>query len=94
MTMTADEPVGSGQTYAVIEVDGHRPSGLDDFVAESTITVVRGSERHRVIGAGTPSDSGIRFHQKDLETGGKDIRVWVIKQDNDGTFSAEPIGAF
>jgi hypothetical protein len=94
MTMTADEPVGSGQTYAVIEVDGHRPSSLDDFVAESTITVVRGNERHRVMGAGTPSDRGIRFHQKDLETGGRDVRVWAIEQDADETFSAEPIGAF
>ena len=94
MTMTADRPVGSGQEYVVIEVDGHRPNSLDDFVAESTIIVVRGSERHRVIGAGTSSDRGIRFHQKDLETGSKDIRVWLIKQDADETFSAEPIGAF
>ena len=33
MTFTADEPVESGCSYRVTEVDGRRPEALSDFAA-------------------------------------------------------------
>ena len=53
MTFTADDPVESGRSYQVTEVDGHRPEALSDFAGDTRLTLVKG--RHE-----SPADRGRR----------------------------------
>jgi hypothetical protein len=94
MTFTAEDPVESGRSYRVTEVDGHRPDGLSDFTGETRLTLVKGGMSHRLIGDGNTTGGGVRFHQKDPGPDDRDVRVWMITDRGDGTFLAEPVAAF
>jgi len=86
MTFPVDQPVVSGQSYSVMEVDGHRPTGLADFVGTTAITLFRDGQSHRLIGDGAATSGTIRFHQKDPGPDDKDVRVWTITDHGGGTF--------
>ena len=92
MTFTAYDPVESGCSYDVAEVDGHRPEALSDFAGDTQLTLVKGGVSYRLIGDGATTDDRVRFHQKDPDD--RDVRVWVITDGGDGTFLAEPVAAF
>ena len=94
MTFTAANPVGSGLSYRVTEVDGHPPNGLNDFAGQTRLTLVKGGMTHRLIGDGNPTGTGVRFHQKDPGSDDRDVRVWAITDSGGGTFLAEPVAAF
>jgi hypothetical protein len=94
MIFTAYDPVESGCSYHVTEVDGHRPEALSDFTDDTRLTLVKGGMSHRLIGDGATTDGGVRFHQKDPGPDDRDVRVWVITDRGDGTFLAEPVAAF
>ena len=94
MTFTAADPVASGRSYHVTEVDGHVPNGLSDFAGETRLTLVKGGMTHRLVGDGNTTGARVRFHQKDPGPDDRDVRVWVITDGGDGTFLAEPLAAF
>lgn len=94
MTFTAADPVASGRSYQVTEVDGHLPNGLSDFAGETRLTLVRDDMTHRLVGDGNTTGTRVRFHQKDPGPDDRDVRVWVITDGGDGTFLAEPVAAF
>jgi len=94
MTFAAYDPVESGCSYHVAEVDGHRPKSLSDFAGGTRLTLVKGGVSHRLVGDGATTDGGVRFHQKDPGPDDRDVRVWVITDGGDGTFVAEPVAAF
>jgi hypothetical protein len=81
MTMATDGPVISGLAYRVTEIDGRPPTGLTGCVGERTLTLVGNGLSHRVHGTGIHHPSGVRFHQKDLGSVGKDVRVWTVITD-------------
>ncbi len=80
--MTAGAPMT--RTYAVGEVKGRRPGGLDDFLGVTSFTVVEGDLTVLVFGAGEQSADGVRFRQQDLDRHGKEIRTWLITTAPDG----------
>jgi hypothetical protein len=96
MTLRADGPVGSGQTYRVTEVNGRIPDILDDFAGGyAELVLHKDGDACRVVGEGMLTTTGeIRFHQKHEGPDDKDVRIWLINDSGDGTFCAEPIAAF
>ncbi len=96
VTIQHNEPVGSGQTYVVADVDGRPPRALDDFSGASTELLIRREQQScHIVGAGTaPMSGSVRFHQKDGGPDGKDVRVWLITDRGDGTFCAEALSLF
>ncbi len=95
MTFLGNEPVGSGQQYPVTDVDGRTPSSLTSFTGDVCLTLIRNGSAVQMLGSGCAIAGGrIRFHQKDPGADGKDVRVWTITEDADGTFVAAPFAAF
>jgi hypothetical protein len=89
MTMATSGPVICGPPHTVVEVDGRPPTGLAGCVGERTLTLVRSGLAYLVHGTGTDrADGAIRFHQKDLGPGGKDVRVWKITHPGDDVLLA------
>ena len=91
--MTMDEPVGSGLGCIVTHIDGHQPDSLQDFTGDVQLTVIQNGAPTQLIGVGGEATDGVRFYQKDPALHDRDIRVWLVT-DNDGTFRAEPLSAF
>ena len=87
MTATSPDPVVAAVPYTVIDVNGHAPQGLEDFDGESEFTVEGHTGRHVVIGEGCADGQGMRVHEK-AGHGGKDVRVWNITREPDGTIVA------
>jgi hypothetical protein len=48
MTFPGDQPVASGQSYTVTEVDGHRPTDLTEFIGTTAITLLRDGHSGRL----------------------------------------------
>jgi hypothetical protein len=91
MTYSTPESVPSGVPYTVIEVNGHPPRGLTDFIGQATFVVQRQTGQHSVSGEGVDDEGGVRFHEKDVRGDGKDIRVWHIHPATDTGFVAEAV---
>ena len=91
--MTVDEPVASGVSYTVTNIDGHPPGGLGDFTGEVHLTVTKEGESTQLVGVGGETADGVRFYQKDPGLHDRDIRVWIITQSA-GSFRAKPLSAF
>jgi len=94
MATFQEEPIESGPSYRITEVDGRDPRRLDEFAGENTITILKDGVPHTVFGSGTPMIDSIRFYQKNPTPAGRDIRVWVISQTSDGAFHARHLAAF
>jgi hypothetical protein len=90
----AAEPVASGQSYTISQVDGHRPESLDDFAGDIHLTLIRNGQHLDVAGAVARTADSVRFYQKDLALPDRDIRVWTITASGDSTFLAAPVAAF
>lgn len=89
MTYTTPPMIVSGVEYVVTEVQGRPPADLTDFVGVVTFVVEGQTGTHEVAGAGAEHDGAVRFHQKDAQGVGKDIRVWTVKPGPGGRFVAE-----
>ena len=68
----------SGKPYPVIEVRDHAPSDLGDFLGETSLVIDLDGDPYPVRGCGAIVGTGVHVHEKDVEHGGKDVRVWAI----------------
>ncbi|WP_369054932.1 hypothetical protein [Kineococcus terrestris] len=84
MSTLRSDPVVSGEDYVVEEVGGRPPRDLDDFTGETVFRLSRGALGHEVVGLGTAVDGAVRVFEKDGSPGGKDVRVWRVRRDDDG----------
>ncbi len=79
MMFAAPDPVASGREFEVVAVHGRTPHVLADFVGDAVFTL-HWEEQDRLV-AGTGRAEGaemVRFTEKDVAHGGKDVRVWSI----------------
>ena len=95
MSFGTPEVIISGRSFPVLEVSGHRPDALRDFVEAASFTLDLDGTTYQVQGTGRAVDDQVRYHEKDLAHSGKDVRVWsVTRHDDDGGFYAEHAAAF
>jgi hypothetical protein len=93
MSFTTPTTVPSGMSVRVLEVDGHQPADLQDFVGDRSF-VLGLNPPVLVHGTGRIEGRAVRFHQKDVDHSGKDIRVWEVRAEHDGHFVAEHAAQF
>jgi len=93
MSFTTPGSVPSAMPRPVREVGGHAAHNLSDFAGETSF-VVDLDPPVRVWGAGRIEAGVVRFHEKDHEHGGKDIRVWTIRDEGLRQFVAEQASQF
>jgi hypothetical protein len=89
----APESIVSGPPYRVIQVAGHTPLSIDEFIGDTSFVIERGDETHTIAGVGAGTVDGVRFYQKDIDHHGKDIRVWHIAEITSARFFAEHTAA-
>src|SRR4051812_16566241 len=90
--------VVSGVQYHVlgrIAADGvDRPlRSLDDFVGDARFTIDGEGGSYAVGGTGVQADGAVRFYEKAVDPGGRDVRVWIVRPDGVG-FVVEHMPAF
>ena len=91
MPYTAADPIPSGQQHPVVLVGRRPPADLADFVGQGvSVTLARAGVEHVLIGNGSSTGDGVRFHEKD-ESSGKDVRVWHIAGAAGSGFTAETV---
>ena len=92
MSFTTPDSVQSGMALRVLEVQGHPPDYLSDF--DGDVAFVLDDElRHLIQGSGRITGDVVRFHEKDMTSSGKDIRVWEVRRDG-ADFLAEQTPSF
>ncbi len=74
----APDPVASGKQFEVLAVHGRTPQVLNDFVGDAVFTLRWAEQDRLVAGSGHQVGDTVRFTEKDLADGGKDVRVWLI----------------
>jgi len=94
MTATADKPVESGLQYLITTVEGRQPKGLADFAGEVSLSLTRHDEQMELVGCGAERSGQVRFHQKHPGLHNRDVRVWIISEQGNGRFCAQPLAAF
>ena len=94
MTFAAAEPVASGQSYLITEVNGRPPGRLSDFAGDIELTAVKDGQRLKLNGAAAQAHGVVRFYQKDPGPDNRDVRVWTITNPGTGAFLGEPLAAF
>jgi hypothetical protein len=87
MTLHTPEPVISSQRYVVTELDGRRPSEASAFVGTVSMTIESNGDAHHICGTGGEVDGALRIYEKGVDGEGKDVRVWDLTLEDDGTFS-------
>lgn len=93
MTQVPDVPADTG-LYPIIDIDGHRPHALTDFIWAVTISIAVAGEPHRLAGHGDLTDRGVQFHQEPTAGGdGGGRGDWSVAEGGDGLFWAEPLAA-
>jgi hypothetical protein len=93
VNFTPATPVASGKPYPVIDLDDRAPRGLDDFVGDRAFNIATGAGTSQVRGVGRIDGDAVRFVEKDAAAG-KDVRVWLVRQNGDTGFTAEQSAAF
>jgi len=93
MTSSAPRPVVSGKPYPISLVNDHPPRALAEFAGQTVfVLVLAGDDDYTVFGSGLSTDDGVQVFEKDAQGAGRDIRVWVVRQDGAGAFTAEHCG--
>jgi hypothetical protein len=87
MTSTSPDLVVSGVPYVVLAVGGHAPRAVADFDGPAEFTFEGATGQYLVVGEGEVSATEARVHEK-AGAGGKDVRVWNVRRDDDGAFVA------
>ena len=49
--------------------------------------IERNGQMHRVVGMGGEVDGAVRIYEKDPGADGKDVRVWNLTHEDDGSFT-------
>ena len=93
MSFTTPNTVPSGMSVRVLDVDGHQPHQLQDFLREVSF-VIDLDPPVLVHGVGRVDGQTVRFHEKDVDHSGKDIRVWEVRAEDDGRFVAQHAAQF
>jgi hypothetical protein len=79
MMFAAPDPVASGRQFEVVAVHGRTPRVLEDFVGDAVFTLHWEEQDRLVAGSGWAEGvDTVRFTEKDVAHGGKDVRVWSI----------------
>ena len=94
MTFQTPDPLASGKPYPVVDVEGAAPRSLGQFAGETEFGIEHGGAVSWIKGFGTGQRGGIRFHEKDVDHSGKDVRVWVVREDSAGRITAETLSIF
>lgn len=94
MTFATPTTVVSGKSYLVMLVEDRSPSSLDEIAAANDFTVDMDGTSYRVRGSGQLVDDEARYHEKDVDNNGKDVRVWRVIRQGDGTFVASHAASF
>jgi len=87
MSLNYPEPIVSSERYVVIDVDGRKPGDLSDFTGWITAVIERNGQTHRLLGTGGEVDGAVRIYEKDAGPDGKDVRVWSLTEEDDGSFT-------
>ena len=87
MSLNTPEPIVSSERYVVTDLDGRKPGDPSDFMGPICALLERNGRIHRVLGVGGEVDGAVRIYEKDTGPDGKDVRVWNLTQDDDGSFS-------
>ncbi len=87
MSFNTPEPIVSSERYAVTDLDGRKPGDVSDFVGPISALIERNGRTHRVVGMGGEVDGAVRIYEKDAGADGKDVRVWNLTQEDDGSFT-------
>lgn len=78
--------------YPVVDVAGHRPTLLTDFVGAAAVTVLIDDQPVPLTGMGGLTANGMEFEQRDpADSDEAGVRIWTIIEDLDHTFWAEPL---
>jgi hypothetical protein len=94
MSFSTPHPVISGHVYRVVSVNGSVPVNLEQFIGEASFSVLNhGAGSSRIRGQGSTQGDSVRFQEKDVDSSGKDVRVWQVTEI-DGDFTATAISAF
>jgi hypothetical protein len=93
MSFTTPTTVPSAMSVRVLEVDGHEPTELQEFAGEVSFVIAL-DPPVLVRGTGRVDGPTVRFHEKDVDHSGKDIRVWAVRPGDDGHFVAEHAAQF
>lgn len=89
MMFAAPDPVPSGKDLEVIAVHGRTPHTLEDFLDDAVFTLRWEQADRLVAGLGQRDGDNVRFTEKDVAHGGKDVRVWEITAaQHPGQFTA------
>ena len=86
--MIHDESGDSGPLYRGTEVGGHPPTGLDDLIGATTVTVETDGHEYLLIGAGGKHDQIVLFQQKEAGSAPDTGPVWTMADTGDGWLSA------
>jgi hypothetical protein len=87
MSLNTPEPIVSSERYVVTDLDGRKPRDPSDFVGPISALIERNGQIHRVVGVGGEVDGVVRIYEKDTGADGKDVRVWDLTHEDDGSFS-------
>jgi hypothetical protein len=87
----APDPVSSGRPYQIVRSSVGLPDQLDQLTGEVSFTIDMDGAEVVVRGQGALDGAGVRFHEKDVEHSGKDVRTWLITQAPAGWFVATPV---
>jgi hypothetical protein len=91
---SAPDPVSSGRPYQIVGSSVGIPDDLNRFVGEASFTIDNDGAALVVCGLGAADGTGVRFHEKDVEHSGKDVRAWLITEDPAGSFVATAMAAW
>jgi hypothetical protein len=91
--MSPVDAAASGFPYQVVTVNGQAPTSLEQFVGDGAFVVRKSGTESTVTGVGSLDDATVRFREKSLAAG-KDVRVWQIHQNPDGTYTAQTVPVF
>lgn len=92
MDSPAPAPVDSGRPYGVVLAKDAAVTTLEQFVGHTMFTIDNDGAESQISGEGVARDGGVRFHEKDV-VDGKDVRVWQIREESSGGFSAASTSA-
>ena len=91
MTQYTTRPIVSGRAYPVLQAADQRAARLEDFLGSTRFMLDLDGEVYTVYGFGRQVEDGVRFHQKDIDGVGRDIRRWAVRRAAPGGFVAEHV---
>jgi hypothetical protein len=94
MSFATPSMIISGKSYLVLLVEDRSPTSLEEIAAANAFTVDMDGTSYRVQGSGQLTDNAARYHEKDVDNNGKDVRVWRVIRHEDGTFLASHAASF